>query len=51
MNSTTYLSRNTIVGNTTAFGVFSNGALSSFGDNDIKGNGNDGSAISLVSTK
>jgi len=51
MNSTTYLARNTVVGNTTAFGVFSNGALFSFGDNDIKGNGNDGSAISLVSTK
>jgi hypothetical protein len=50
-NSTTYLARNTIVGNTTAFGVSSNGALSSFGDNDIKTNGNDGGAISLVSAK
>jgi hypothetical protein len=50
-NSTTYLTKNTIAGNTTAFNILSSGAVASFGDNDVKGNGNDGGALPLVSAK
>jgi hypothetical protein len=50
-NSTTYLAQTKLSGNTTAFTVTNNGALFSFDDNDIKSNGSDGGAISLVSTK
>jgi hypothetical protein len=50
INMTIYLAKNTIAGNTTAFNVVS-GSLFSFGDNYIKSNGDDGGAISLVSTK
>jgi hypothetical protein len=50
-NSTTYLTKNTIAGNTTAFNVFNSGAVFSFGDNDVKGNGNDGGTLSLISPK
>jgi hypothetical protein len=49
--STTYLAKDTIAGNATAFSVTNNGTLLSFGDNDVKSNGFDGGAISLVSTK
>jgi hypothetical protein len=49
-NSTTYLAKNTIAGNGVAFNV-NTGSLFSFGDNYIRGNSNDGGAISLVSTK
>jgi hypothetical protein len=45
-----YLAKNTIAGNTTAFTV-ADATLSSFGDNYIKANGDDGGAIPLVSTK
>jgi hypothetical protein len=51
VNSTTYLAKNTIAGNTTAFTVVNSGALFSFGDNGVKTNGNDRGAISLVATK
>jgi hypothetical protein len=50
-NSTTYLAKNTITGNTRAFFNNGVGALLSFGDNYVKGNGNDGDPISLVSAK
>jgi hypothetical protein len=50
-NSTTYLEKTTIAGNTIAINVTNSGALFSFGDNYVKGNGNDGGAISLVATK
>jgi parallel beta-helix repeat protein len=50
-NSTTFLAKDAISGNGTAFIVSGGGALFSFGDNDIKTNGNDGGTISLVSTK
>jgi hypothetical protein len=50
-NSTTYLAKNTITGNTRAFFNNGVGALLSFGDNYIKGNGDDGGAIPLVSAK
>jgi hypothetical protein len=50
-NATIFLARNTIAGNTTAFATASSGVLSSFGDNDIKSNGDDGGAIPLVQTK
>jgi hypothetical protein len=49
-NSATYLAKNTIAGNTTAFSIQS-GALFSFGDNYIKSNGDDGGAIALVAVK
>jgi hypothetical protein len=49
-NSTTYLAKNTIAGNTTAFSIQS-GTLFSFGDNYIKSNGDDGGAIPLVTAK
>jgi glucose uptake protein GlcU len=45
-----YLAKNTIAGNATAFTV-SSATLSSFGDNYIKGNSDDGGAIPLVSAK
>jgi hypothetical protein len=47
--STTYLAKNTIAGNTTAF--TNNGTLFSFGDNYIKTNGNDGGPISVALAK
>jgi hypothetical protein len=50
-NSTTYLAKTTIAGNTTAFSVANSGALFSFGDNNVKTNNNDGVVISLVATK
>jgi hypothetical protein len=51
-NSTTFLGKTTIAGNTTAFAFGGgSGALFSFGDNYIKSNGSDGGAIPLVSTK
>jgi hypothetical protein len=50
-NSTTYLAKNTIAGNATAFTVINNGALFSFGDNYINGNVDDGGTISLVAAK
>jgi hypothetical protein len=50
-NSTTYLTKDAIAGNTTAFDILNSGAVSSFGDNDVKSNGNDGGALPLVSAK
>jgi hypothetical protein len=50
-NSTTYLEKTAIFGNTAALNVLNSGALFSFGDNYVKTNGNDGGAISLVSAK
>jgi hypothetical protein len=50
-NSTTFLAKNTIAGNVTAFNVISSGSLFSFNDNYIKSNNSDGGAISLVTAK
>jgi hypothetical protein len=51
-NSFTYMSRNTITGNTMiAYSVTNSGALFSFGDNYIKSNANDGGALSSAMTK
>ena len=50
-NSTIYLAKNTIAGNTGAFGTLSGGQVFSCGGNYIKGNIDDGGTIPLVSAK